>query len=235
MYSVSICDDDEKERDLLEGVLLNYFKQKNTMVKVTKFDNFSEMQRNPKMVDILFVDAEIIRYTDFCMLELFENIDLYAYVYILGEGHEYPNYINNMPTFRYIKKPVSLKQLYHSLDRIIDAQSNVGFMSNYLPVTLKENEIVCIYSNNRKTYVLTELGITYPTTSSIKEWQRKISGMKHFCQPHYSYIINRRFISSFCGDTIVLKYKNGQTMNVYPSQRRLGVFLNDYFASQKLL
>lgn len=229
MYSISICDADERARDSLEEVINRYFKSKDILVKIRKFDNFREMQRSYKIVDIVFIDAKTINNADFCLLEFFVRSNPYVYLYILGDSCAYLGDIDELCTFRYIEKPVGFKQLYHSLDRIIDMQKDVAFMSNYLPVTLKENEIVCIYSLNRRTYVLTDLGIVYPTIISVKEWQRKVRDIKSFCQPHYSYIINRRFIYSFSGNEIVLQCKNGKAMSVYPSQRRMGEIRNNYY------
>lgn len=226
MYSISICYADERERHSLEENIHYYFKTRDLLVNIRKFSNFGEMQRSHRIADIVFVDAKTISNADLC---LFVRSNPCACLYMLGDGRSYPGDIIDMYTFRWVEKPVDFKNLYLSLDTILDMQKEVAFMSNYLPVMLKENEIVCIYSFDRRTYVLTDLGIIYPTIISVKEWQRKVSNMKSFCQPHYSFIINQKFMVSFSGNELILRCKNGQTMSVFPSQRRRGEVRTDYY------
>lgn len=235
MYNISICDADKGTRDFLEGVLGCYFKTKEVLVKIRKFERLEEMLRQSRTSDIVFMDektggSDVLRYMDF-LTKCNPNLRLF----LLGDGYLHLDGAMDMHVFRYLSKPVDLDRLYLSLNVLLDSQKELSFMSQYLPMTLKEDEVVCVYSFERKTYVITDLGIAYPTIISIKEWERKTDGLKSFSHPHYSYIINLDYVYSFDGKKIVLHCKSGKTIEVIPSQRMLSGFKKDYLARGGIL
>ncbi len=229
MYSIFICDADERTRDSLEKIIRCYFKAKDVMIRIRKFESFNEMVRHKGIADIVFMDEETVGSEGFGYVRFLLKSNPNLHLYVLGNRYKHLDFAMDAHVFRYMEKPVDLDRLYLSFNMILSAQKEIRFMSSYLPVSLKEDEFVCVYSYERRTYVVTDLGVVYPTTISIKEWERRLSGLKGFSHPHYSYIINLRFISSFDGKTIVLHCKNGKIMEVIPSQRKMGNFRNDYY------
>ena len=233
MYSISICDSEERTRDSLERMVDCYFKAKNIPSIIRKFNDLREMSRFSGWVDIVFLDASTVASEGFVSVRALVKENPKMYLYILGDRYTYLDDAMDMHAFRYMVKPIDLDRLYLSLGIILDSPKEINFMSNYLPVTLKEDEIVCVYSYERKTFVLTDTGVKYPTIMSIKAWKRKLEDSEDFSQPHYSYIINMNFISSFDGKQIILNCKNGKKINITPSQRKLSEFRSGFYARNR--
>lgn len=233
MYSIFICDADERTKNSLEKIIKCYFKAKNVMVRIRKFESFSDMVRHKVVADIAFIDEETIGNEEIKYVQILKKCNPDLHLYVLGNRYKHLDFAMDAHVFRYLEKPIDLDRLYLSFNMILSVQKEIRFMSNYLPVTLKEDEFVCVYSYERRTYVVTDLGVVYPTTISIKEWESKLSGLRGFSRPHYSYIINLRYISSFDGKTIVLHCKSGKVMEVIPSQRKIGSFRNDYYGKME--
>lgn len=229
MFSISVCDGLMRYGDSLERILNCYFKARDVLVEIRKYNSLSEMMRLGDRADIVFLDSETISCIELRSIQTLFKCNPKLYLYILSDKHFSMSESVNLYVFKCLEKPVDARALYHSLDIILEMEGTVSFTSDYLNIMLKEDEIVCIYSFKRKTYVITDKGTIYPTIVSIKQWGRKISNFKNFCHPHYSYIINSKYINSFDGRTIVLKCLNGKAISVTPSQRNLVEFRNDYY------
>ena len=127
----------------------------------------------------------------------------------------------DVKAFRYLGKNLDIKRIFSALNIIESRKNEITFMSNYLNVSLAVSDIVCIYSKDRKTTVLSASGCKYITTTTIKEWLSKLSGNKKFIHPHYSYIVNRNYITDFDGVVLTIQCRDGNTMEIFPAQRKL--------------
>ncbi len=230
MYSISIYDTKKSRAKELEELLECYFCAKGFHFRVRSFSSVFDVVKAAGYTDIAFLsveedDADII---DRCDAMLRAHCGMF--LYILSEKYNFLDNAMDLKVFRYLEHPVDRKRLFASLDIILNKPLSISFMSDYTQVTLRENEIVCIYKSGRKTYVLTDSGSVYPSTSSIKEWLERTSKCKTYACPHYGYIVNLRYINSFNGETVVLKCKTGKAVTVYPSQRKMAEFKNRYHA-----
>ena len=234
MYSIFICDADERARISLEKSIRCYFKAKSVLVDVRKFESFDEMVRHQGIADIVFMDEDTVGSEGMKQAKLLQKFNPDLYLYVLGDGYRQLDCAMDLHVFRYLEKPVDIDRLYLSFNIILSSHEEIHFMSKYFPVTLKEDELVCVYSYERRTYVVTDIGKVYPTTISIKEWEQKLSRMRGFSHPHYSYIINMRYIQDFNGKRIILHCMNGKNIRIVPSQRKIGNFRNDYYSRMRV-
>ncbi len=233
MYSISICDDDPRMRDLLERLVNRYFVQKKLDYTVQVFSCGEELSRFRGKTDIAFLDVEMKNLngiqTGYSLLT--RNPDVV--IFIVTSHREYLDDAMDLKVFRFLEKPVDRHRLYSALDIVTEQSSQITFISNHLPVTLRERDVVCIYSCDRRTYVLSDTGESYPTILSMKEWLRKTESIPCYSHPHYSYIINLKYVSRIEGRTIVLKCKNGISMSIEASQRKINSFRSDFVSSMR--
>ncbi|MBQ4569637.1 MAG: LytTR family transcriptional regulator [Ruminococcus sp.] len=230
MYSISIYDTKGSRAKELEKLLECYFYAKGIPVRVRIFSSLSDVVRAAGYTDIAFLsvgegNADTLDMCD-AMLRNHSGI----FLYILSEKYSFLDNAMDLNVFRYLEHPVDRRRLFASLDIILNKPLSISFTSDYMQVTLRENEIVCIYKAGRKTYVLTDSGSVYPSTSSIKEWLERTSRCKTYACPHYGYIVNLKYIANFNGEAVVLKCKTGRAVTVYPSQRKMTEFKNRYYA-----
>lgn len=228
MYSISIYDTQLLRGKKLEKLIECYFSAKRLPFRIRKFSTMSDIIRIAGYTDILFANIDehnkdIIDMSA-ALMERYSNIHLY----ILSDKYTFLDDVMDLRAFRYFSNPVDRERLFSSLDIITQNPKKLSFVSDYTPITLVENEIVCIYTASRRTYVLTDSGATYPTTLSIKEWLSKTQGFRNYASPHYSYIVNTNYVWDFSSELIILKCKTGKVMKIYPSQRKIGEFRNVY-------
>ncbi len=230
MYSISIYDTKQLRGKELEKLVECYFSANRLPFRVRRFSTVSDIIRSSGYTDILFVnieenDKDVIDISS-ALLGRYPNI----YLYVLSDEYTFLDDVMDLKAFRYFSNPVDRDRLFSSLDIIIGNPKKISFMSDYILTTLNENEIVCIYTAGRRTYVLTDSGTTYPTTLSIKEWLNKTCDLKNFASPHYSYIVNTNYVWDFSAELIILKCKTGKIMKIYPSQRKIGEFKKIYYS-----
>lgn len=221
MYNICICEEDKNLQKSLENIISSYFIIKDIKVKIESFDELSQLNECAVEFDMVFLDVDNNCYAAIETACMLLNKYPQMYLYILSDKYSCLDEAMDIRAFRYLSKPPEIKRLFRSLDIVTSRRQDVDFVSNYMPVQLNESQIVCIYSQQRRTIVLTDVGEEYQTTMSIKRWLDKTSDFSDFLHPHYSYIINKNYVSSFNGKAITIRCKDGKTMDVYPSQRKL--------------
>lgn len=233
MYCISICDDDRYIREKLRSVVANYFNERKIEYKISLFSSGEELCRFTGCTDIAFLDVEMGNLngiqTGYGLIRKNPGV----IIFVVTSYREYLDEAMDLKVFRFLEKPVDKDRLYSALDIVTEQSKEITFMSNHLPVTIRERDIVCIYSCDRRTYVLTDTGVSYPTIMSMKEWTEKTKDIPCFSQPHYSYIINLKYVSRIEGRSIVLKCKNGISMTAYASQRKINSFRNDFISDMR--
>lgn len=230
MYNIVICDDNKQMRDSLSNQIKQFFTKKDLEYTVREFSSGEELSRYTGKVDIAFMDIEMGRINGIQAGYTLSRRNPDVVIFIVTSHNQYLDDAMDLRVFRYLTKPVDSERLFAALEIVTEQSANISFMSSHIPVTLREREVVCIYSCARKTYVLTDSGVRYPTTLSIKDWLSNVSCDSNFSHPHYSYIINLRYVSSINGRTITLKCKNGTVVEVDASQRRWKDFKMAFFA-----
>lgn len=226
MYSVFVCEASKVVRESLEKILRCYFAAKDIEAKVKGFSNPRQLCMHKESADIVFMDMDSDSELSVLVAQKLIEANPQLYLYILSDRLTHLDEAMDLRAFRYFSKNLDIDRIISSLDIIFFLDIRVTFMSNYNLMEIKESDIACIFSKDRRTIVLTVSGIYHPTTLSIKNWMSKLSASRNFIQPHYSYIVNKTYISTFDGKSIVVRCKDGKIMRIYPSQRKLSQIKN---------
>lgn len=234
MYNIAICESDDISSESLQTALRCYFAEKSSRVMIRNFSTPEELARYSGQIDIAFIDADENHAGSVRTGKLLLSKNHNLFLYILSDKFAYLDEAMDLKAFRFLQKSIDVNRLFASLDIVTTRIRRITFVSNYVSISLKEAEVVCIYSKDRKTYVLTSAGVTYPTNISVKNWNEKLVGNTKFIQPHYSYIINVNYISRFDEGKIVLRCNDGKMFEVFPSQRKVGEFRRQYFSDLRI-
>lgn len=233
MYNISVCDDESNMRDRIEALVREYFDRRKLQYTLSSYSCGEELLRSKRKTDIAFLDVEMKKLngiqTGYSLIN--SNPDLIVFI-VTGHG-EYLDEAMDLKVFRFLEKPVDKQRLFSALDIITEQSSELTFMSDHVPVTLRERDIACIYIYDRKTYVLTDTGVRYPTILSMKEWVKRTQNLWGYSQPHYSYIINMRYVTRIENKDILIRLKNGTLMKIEASQRKISKFKNEFTAAMR--
>ncbi len=234
MIKIIMCDDDRKFIEQFEKLILKYFENSHREVIVERYYSAEELLlSNTKIIDIAFLDVEM---KDINGIQLGYEIQRKypnTVLFIITSYSQYLDEAMDLKVFRYLEKPVDEARLFRGLDIALQEKQKISFISNNAETEMNENEIVCVYTSLRKTSVLTDKGETVTSKTTIKEWQKKLSVCNSFSSPHYSYIVNLNYVTGIYDDEITVQCKNGTTMKIYGSQRKLGTFRKDFYRKMR--
>ena len=234
MIKIIMCDDDRKFIEQFEKLILKYFENSHREVIVERYYSAEELLlSNTKIIDIAFLDVEM---KDINGIQLGYEIQRKypnTVLFIITSYSQYLDEAMDLKVFRYLEKPVDEARLFRGLDIALQEKQKISFISNNAETEMNENEIVCVYTSLRKTSVLTDKGETVTSKTTMKEWQKKLSVCNSFSSPHYSYIVNLNYVTGIYDDEITVQCKNGTTMKIYGSQRKLGTFRKDFYRKMR--
>ena len=234
MIKIIMCDDDRKFIEQFEKLILKYFENSHREVIVERYYSAEELLlSNTKIIDIAFLDVEM---KDINGIQLGYEIQRKypnTVLFIITSYSQYLDEAMDLKVFRYLEKPVDEARLFRGLDIALQEKQKISFISNNAETEMNENEIVCVYTSLRKTSVLTDKGETVTSKTTIKEWQKKLSVCNSFSSPHYSYIVNLNYVTGIYDDEITVQCKNGASMKIYGSQRKLGTFRKDFYRKMR--
>ena len=234
MTKIIMCDDDRKFIEQFEKLILKYFENSHREVIIEQYYSAEEfVLSDTKMIDIAFLDVEMKDINGIQLGYEIQNKCPHAVLFIITSYSQYLDEAMDLKVFRYLEKPVDEARLFRGLDIALRETQKISFISGNIETELNEDEIVCIYTSLRKTSVLTDKGETVTSKTTMKEWQKKLSVCNSFSSPHYSYIVNLNYVTGIYDDEITVQCKNGTTMKIYGSQRKLGTFRKDFYRKMR--
>ena len=218
MTKIIMCDDDRKFIEQFEKLILKYFENSHREVIVERYYSAEEfILSDTKMIDIAFLDVEMKDINGIQLGYEIQNKFPHAVLFIITS---YSQYLDEARLFR-------------GLDIALRETQRISFISDNVETEMNEDEVVCIYTSLRKTSVLTDKGEIITSKTTIKEWQKKLSVCNSFSSPHYSYIVNLNYVTGIYDDEITVQCKNGTSMKIYGSQRKLGTFRKDFYRKMR--
>lgn len=231
---IVVCDDDKTFVEQFVKQIQKYFVERNLEVCIEQYYSAENLLlSNTKMIDIAFLDVEMKSMNGIQLGYEIQRKCPNVTLFIITSYSQYLDEAMDLKVFRYLEKPVNETRLFRGLDIALHETKKISFVSNGFQTELNEDEIVCIYTSLRKTSVLTDKGDIIISFENIKEWQKKVIDCNVFSSPHYSYIVNLNYVVSIYENQITLQCKNGKTMKIYGSQRKIGTFKKDFYRKMR--
>lgn len=227
---ILFCDDDPRILEQLQKYVREYFKGKGGVhPEFAAYNSADELLANETRADIAFFDVEMPGRSGIKASSILKSICPRVLIFIVTS---YPYYLDEAmreQVFRFLDKPIDKNRLFRNLNDAV-YQYNAG--TKEVPVEtsqglelVKADEIICLETVQRKTYLITTNSI-FETNLGIEHW-RKTLDLPCFYSSHRGVIINMRYVSRVGKDTILLKYKSF-SKEVYLARRKYKEFKDLY-------
>ena len=250
MKRIVVCDDNTESLKQLKLLLNEYFSDKKDIAEVLYYSSGEKMLdedalrrknnneeitpvKNQEQIDIAILDVEMKGLngiqTGYEILKRYPE----AVIMITTAFMRYLDDAMDLKVFRYLEKPVDKERLFRALDISLKEKEVIDVPTELGVIRFCKSEIVCIYSNLRKSTILTDRGSRIKTEMNIKEWLKKIGENNSFASPHYSYIVNLKYVTECTSKLIGLKCKNGEIIKIYPSKRKFSDFKTKFYEKMR--
>ncbi len=228
MLRIAIVDDEDTFCNIIYDIVNSYFSESDIKYTIEKFNSVAKLLESTGMFDIAFLDVEMPTKNGIQVGYDLKRMNPDIVLFIVTSHLSYLDDAMDLQVFRYLEKPVEKERVFRALDIITERETIVDFSSHGKLQNLKADQIVCIYTSLRKNYILTDTGTIIPTGYNIKRWKDIFRNNANFSSPHYSYLINLRYVSKIDNNQITVCCKNGSEMVIYASQRRISQFKKDF-------
>jgi two-component system LytT family response regulator len=193
--------------------------------------------------DVIFLDIEMPRMSGFKMLEQIPDID-FEVVFITAYNHYAINAIR-ISAFDYLVKPVSIKDLQETIDRLghfaakksreradilkknlanpKTQEDQIAIPTNDGLEFIQIKQIIRIESSSNYSKLILQTGQSLLVTRQLKDFEELLSDYR-FYRVHHSHLINLNYITRYIrGDGGQIAMRNGDLIDV--SRRKKEVFL----------
>lgn len=237
MKRIVVCDDEPESLKQTESFLNEYFADKKNIAEVLYYSSGEKMlEDDAKMhinsnedtkscegreqIDIAILDVEMDKLSGIQTGHEIHKRYPEAILIITTAYMQYLDDAMDLRVFRYFEKPVEKERLFRALDISLRKKSVLSVLLKKGKIMLREDEIVCVSVNLRKTDVFLSNGEMLSTAISIKEWYKILEGNDLFGSPHKSYIVNFNYIRSFGNNYVIVECKTGKQLKIETSRRK---------------
>lgn len=235
MYTIALCDDEEKELDQIEALLADYKDRKQTLeYKTERFANAEALLRRIRkegyMPDILLLDIFLSGKTGIEAAEEMREWGLDMPIIFLTASREYALEAYEVNAVQYLVKPLNQERFFHAMDSVMSwmCRMEKGYVLIRVAGGVRRirlDDVVCCESQkNYQIFYLTSEEHRVRMTAA-KLWEL-LGRFPQFGRCGRSYIVNRDRIISVEREQIVMD--NGRT--IYIPKNKAAEFKKDYFA-----
>ena len=230
--NVLICDDDLKIVQQIKNFLLKLSKQSTYNFDITCFSNGDSILDKQIKTDFAFIDIEMPLVNGLTLSAQLKRVNSNIIIFIITSHDAYLDDAMDLDVFRYLSKPIDNDRFFRALNTAINY-----YHSNTQIITLEyydeyysvfTSDIVYITIEERKAVIITRQKKHY-TNKKLSYWKEKLKDYDYFAQPHYSYLVNLRYVSDFNKTQLNIKV-DLKTETLPISQRNYSNFKKAYFA-----
>jgi len=217
MYRVAICDDEDKQRELVRSILIALSMKANIEFEIELFSSGEQLvahyERNETPFHILILDVEMGGINGIQTARKLRSLNhLDEQIVFLTSYPEYMVESFDVMTFQYLIKPIApevleekiikLCQYFQALDKKF-----IVIKSGYDEVVLKYDDIIGIEAAKSltiksKLHVITSAQ-TYETKGIIADYASALKD-SNFLQIHRSIIINLLHVKKFASGSVLM-------------------------------
>ena len=230
--NVLICDDDLKIVQQIKNFLLKLSKQSTYNFDITCFSNGDSILDKQIKTDFAFIDIEMPLVNGLTLSAQLKKVNSNIIIFIITSHESYLDDAMDLDVFRYLSKPIDNDRFFRALNTAINY-----YHSNTQIITLEyydeyysvfTSDIVYITIEERKAVIITRQK-KYYTNKKLSYWKEKLKDYDYFAQPHYSYLVNLRYVSDFNKTQLNIKV-DLKTETLPISRRNYSNFKKAYFA-----
>jgi two-component system LytT family response regulator len=227
-----IIDDEERARNTLSSLLLNYCPEINILATCSNVPD-GVIAINIHKPDVVFLDIEMPDYNGFELLGFFREID-FDIIFVTAYS-EYAIKAFEISAVDYILKPIDIDQLKNSVEKLKQKKlhSQMQEQIELLKESYKGDDIrkIALSMSNGLTFVevadivFLEADGAYTTfflkdgqkivvSKKLKFYEDILSNRSFFFRTHRSYFINVNFIKKYSRSENAILMDNGTSITI---------------------
>lgn len=208
MVAIAICDDENKQRSVLETAIVTRLQLDAIDYKIYHFDCGESLCNATKLntFDIIFLDIEMKKLDGIETAKYLRSQNSPAIIIFVTA---YPDFVfqgYEVHAFHYILKPYNtdkiiavLKSAIHELENVKEQHYTIYSKSGTYKIYLKD--ILYFYSDKRNIVTVT-LNDTYTFYGKLDEIEQELSSS--FVRIHQRYLVNMNHVNYVEGNTIFI-------------------------------
>ena len=228
MIRIAICDDEKHMSDHIRAMASDFFRKKNSEIRLRTFLSGEDLLNYDGQIDILFLDIQMdgmdgletarkLRAGKFCGFLIFITV-LKEMVFQSFEVQAYD----------YLVKPVDEKQFEKTMERLFASMQNVGedsllVQQGYERRIVPKDEIVFCEVIDRKIYLNLASGEVVDYYERIENLETKLDS--YFFRCHRSYLINLKHLKGYKNGTAYMDNNKEVPVSRLRSKEFSGVVL----------
>lgn len=229
---VLICDDDKYIVEEIKNNLNTFTDKHKIAFDIDSFCSGINPLNSNNRYDIAFIDIEMPQVNGLTLSAQLKKVNSNIIIFIITSHESYLDDAMDLDVFRYLSKPIDKNRFFRALNTAINY-----FHSNTQIITLEYYDecysvftcdIVYVTIENRKAVIITRQK-KYYTNQKLSYWKEKLKEYDYFAQPHYSYLVNLRYVSGFNKTQLNIE-ADSQKITLPISQRNYSKFKKSYFA-----
>jgi len=220
---VLIIEDEKPSARRLNRMLVNY--KMDVVALLHSVEESIEWFKHNEQPDLIFLDIQL---SDGLSFEIFEGFKIQSSIIFTTAYDEYALKAFKLNTVDYLLKPIDEDELKVAVEKFkstqplkeglqVDINEIRRLLINPIDRTYKKrftikigqhlkiiavNNIECLYSENRTTYVFSE-GRSYPIDGSLEHWKEQLN-------PEYFFSVNRTYIIHLKAIKDIISYTNSR-------------------------
>jgi two-component system, LytTR family, response regulator len=227
-----IIDDEERARNTLSSLLLNYCPEINVLATCSNVPD-GVLSINKHKPDVVFLDIEMPDYNGFELLGFFREID-FDIIFVTAYS-EYAIKAFEISAVDYILKPIDIDQLKNSVEKLKQKKlhSQMQEQIELLKESYKGDDIrkIALSMSNGLTFVevadivLLEADGAYTTfylkdaqkilvSKKLKFYEDILSNRSYFFRTHRSYFINVNYIKTYSRSENAILMENAFSVTI---------------------
>ena len=226
----AICEDNEKERNILVDLLHKYFEERKLpLPEIYEYENAETMLEAKQGFSILFLDVELEGISGLSAGERLRKMNNRIIIFVVTSHDDYLDDAFDLHAFRYMTKPVNEARLFRSLDIAMELYKSLSKTISLETkdgkvVNLLSSDIIMVEALSRKVTFYTTDG-DYQAAKSINYYAKLMTDIP-FYRTHRSFIVNFRHITRF--DDLNVWLGRDDAYHAYLAKRRHPGFKRAY-------
>lgn len=202
---VGFCDDEKSAHDTIRDLLNEYADEKSISIKLINYISAEQMLVANDELDFLLLDIDMPKMDGIEAGYRLRSIGKDYKIIMLTARDDRFREAFKIGAFRFVSKPVERKELYDTIDAVIENMSafqKVVVYRDGVKYKIIQKDILYIEANHSSTMIFT-INNEFRSEMPLAEW-KDVLDSKAFFQCHKSFMVNLGKIKEIQGNTIIM-------------------------------
>ena len=215
MIHIAICDDEKHMSDHIRAMASDFFRKKNSEIRLRTFLSGEDLLNYDGQIDILFLDIQMDGMDGLETARKLRAGKFRGVLIFITVLKEMVFQSFEVQAYDYLVKPVDEKQFGKTMERLYASMQNASedsllVQKGYEGRIIREDEIVFCEVIDRKIYLNLVSGEVVDYYERIENLETKLGS--HFFRCHRSYLINLKHLKGYKNGTACMD--NGKEVPV---------------------